>query len=355
MKKLLFFFLLLATGLIAHSQSKTFLGLTLGKTYTEREFRTVIEKSTSGAYEVLSWSDRIESIKAIAVAENSESASFAAEMLLPITVSVYPAIPRKGRPKYFFSLSSKNELRTVGMTYDESCGLPSLVYWHLADSLSALYPMQPIDDGIGMICYDADGMTVSLNKEENHVSLLYSDNKHIEMAINSLLPDIQDKFFGLKLGHKYSVADVRARVGTKGSFEGSRRQAVGTVVAFSDVAYAGKIWHYGEFMLTDEGELAKFSIYDSLDDYYDERKEAKGIYERFKESLDKKYSSAIYPDVEDDGTDMSASYRGANGIYLKVYNRRAKSEGGLYRRYVGIDYTHIGINNRTIEINESEL
>lgn len=356
MKKLFFILVLLASFYVACAQSKSFLGLTLGKTYTEEDVRSVIGRSTNGAYEVTYWSDRTSSIQEIKEEVNTRSASFAADVILsPITVSVAPVQSGKGRPTYMFSLSSKNELRSVLLAYDESCGLPSLVYWHLADSLSAFYHMEPIENGIGLQCYDAEGMTISLRKEDAYVLLSYSDNSYIEKAINQLLPIMQDTFLGLKIGNKYTIERIKSTIGSKGRFVDSERTASGMRITFADVAYAGKLWDYGDFMITHDGEFSKFSVYDSLMDYSDERKEAKGIYEQYKESLDKKYSNSVYPSIEDDGINISAMYKGSNGIGLILYNKRDKTTGGSYRRFVGMDYMHIGISTRLQESIESEL
>ena len=131
--------------------------------------------------------------------------------------------------------------------------------------------------------------------------------------------------------------------------------ANGTEIYFNKVAFAGKLWDYSIIALSNNGEFSEFRVYDSLDDYSNERKEAKEIYDSYKEVLDKKYSSSKYPTErkEDDG--ISSLYVGRNGVGMELYNRRSRSKGGTYRRFVGMEYSHMGILNRNQQAKESDL
>lgn len=355
MRKLFLILFLLIVSIIANAQARTVFGLVFGKTYTENDLRSIINSNSDGQYEVTTWSDRTASIQGLLEEVKVSNLSMAADLFSPITVMVYPVRSMKGRPAYMISLSTDKELQSVASFYDETCGDPFLVYHHLADSLKSIYPTESIQDGIGLQCNNNEGISIVLKKEDKYVYLSFTDNSYIEEAFNSILPPIQDTFMSLTLGNRYSVERVKSVLDTRGAFLNSTRNATGTEVSFTKIAYAGKIWDYGSIMLTIDGEFAQFSVYDSLNDYYDERKDARDTYDRYKEILDKKYSSAIYPSIEDDGTSVTAFYRGGNGISLMIYNKRDKTAGGSYRRFVGIEYSHIGIIRGLMDSRENEL
>ena len=342
MKKFLLTLLAFFIGLTVQSQSKTFLGLTLGKTYTEDEFRSKIEQNTSGEYKVVSWNDTL-SVDTELAKSNSPA----------ISASVLPYKPEKGKPSYEYGLSSKKELVFVSISYLEQEGK---IYKALADSLSSLYQMEPFNDdelGNGLICYDADGMQIILMEYEDKVYLAYSIVDFILPSSSFKFPHIQDSFFGITLGQKYDFNRVKTAVGIKGDFVRIRRDADGNTVTFSNVSYAGKIWDYGEFFLTNEGQFARFCIYDSLGQSMQEKREAKKTYKDLKALLEKKYDDTVA--VEDDrGLEASTQYLGENQIFLEVYTKSNKSSGGSYRQYVGLEYSHIEtlITEEAANINE---
>lgn len=316
----------------------------MGKTYTEDEFRSIIEQSTSGEYNVVSWNDTL-SVDTELAKSNSPV----------ISASVLPYKPEKGKPSYEYGLSLKKELVFVSISYLEQEGK---IYKALADSLSSLYQMEPFNDdelGNGLICDDADGMQIILMEYEDKVYLAYSivDFKSKLPSSSFKFPHIQDSFFGIKLGQKYDFNRVKTAVGIKGDFVRIQRVADGNNVIFSNVSCAGKIWDYGEFFLTNEGQFAQFEIYDSLDQSLYERREAKKTYKDLKALLEKKYDDTFA--VEDDrGLEASTQYLGENQIFLEVYTKSNKSSGGSYRQYVGLKYSHIEtlITKEAANINE---
>lgn len=339
MKKFLLTLLAFFIGVTVQSQSKTFLGLTLGKTYTENEFRSIIEQNTSGEYNVVSWNDTL---------------SVLAKYNLPVIyASVLPYKPEKGKPSYEYGLSPKNELVLVGISYLEQEGK---IYKALADSLSSLYQMRPFgDDELcnGLICDDANGVEITLMEYEDEVYLMYAIDG-FKLPDLKLFPHIQDTFLGLELGQKYDIEEIRTSVGLKGDFIRLQREATGNTALFTKVSYAGKIWDYAEFGLTNDGHFAIFIIYDSLGQSLDEKREAKKTYKHFKALLDKKYDGTI--SIEDDqGLKASTYYKGSNGIFLEVYTKSRKSSGGSYRQYVGMTYLYEGIQQTIDDAIENEL
>ncbi len=340
-----------------NGQQRTFLGLTLGNNYTETEVRSIIPETTNDFYRVSSWADESESVNEFKSGFETPMAVFLADAIIPpVTVTVEPKQKSKNYPEYRFNFTTTGELRWATQIYDTSCGLPSVVFQQLADSLSSIYSMTPIEGSDGLQClFEESGLTISLAKEEGNVMLLFADMSSLRDAVSTLSPTIQDTFLGLKLGNKYTLEKVKALVGIKGDFLNSNRTANGTLVSFKKVAYAGKIWDFGEILLSHEGEFSKITIYDSLEDFYEERNDAKSTYDSYKESLDKKYRTALYPITEEKGQNFSSTYLGSNGIALELYSRRGKTANGNYRRFVGLDYTHLGILNRNLEAMEDEL
>ena len=341
MKKFLLILLAFFFGLTVQSQSKTFLGLTLGKAYTEQQVRSTIESNTKG-YKI----------------SRNHINDY---IVLPVQTGVID----DRKPYYLFSLTDNNVFKDIMITYNQGYGNLDSLYAHLADSLSTKYKMYS-DSTIfskSCICLDADGMTIDLTKYDTDITLSYSDNNYKEVESKSLMdfipkpPEIQDTFFGLKLGQKYTIPRIKVLIETKGhgGYFNSERSAIGMRVQFFDVSFAGKIWDFCEIFLTENDEFAQFTIYKSLDNYNEEEREAKEVYESYKKTLDKKYGTDMLPIVNDEGEDISANYYGVNKISLSLYNRKDKSSGGSYRRYVGMQYSHYEIMKTTLEAFENEL
>lgn len=345
--------LIMLAGLTVTAQPRTFLGLTLGESYTENEVRDIIPVSTGGFYTVTKWEDNSESESEMKKDLDSPQAAIPIEdIMFSVFATAQPIKKDIKHPEYVFFFNSKGKLRMVSLSYNMACGLPSVIYKHLADSLSAIYPMQALDYAEGLQYKDGK-LDITLMKyvhpEGDFVGVSYLDLSY------GADPVVQDTFLGMKMEQKYTVERVKSIVGMKGVFSKSERTATGTELIFTKLAYAGKLWDYGHVMLSNEGEFSAFSIYDSLEDDSDERKDAKSIYESYKKSLDKKYGSTIYPVTEEDGNDVSSLYLGSNGIGVELFNRCGKTERGFYRRFVGMNYVHMGILNRNQAATEDEL
>lgn len=167
-------------------------------------------------------------------------------------------------------------------------------------------------------------------------------------------PTIQDTFFGMKMGSTQSFSRLKSALWHKGEFLRKKYILSGSIAyTFTKVPFAGRTWDYCELSLSNKNELYEVCVYDSLDDCSDDaKKEAGDLYRTFKNKLLVKYG--IRNEVASDD-DLYVFYSGENWIFLTLYNRRNESEGGAYRRYVGLDYTQQQIYGRLQEANDNEL
>ncbi len=238
------------------------------------------------------------------------------------------------------------------------------VYSELLNELSGQYTFvdMPLDESGTTVKASIDdngnAIILSRNKSEDDeiVSITYLSFSLIYSDFNSTaLPTIQDTFFGMKMGSIQSVSTLKSALGYKGEYLDEQYDSFGKNVSFTKLIFAGKTWDYGNFKLSDKGELYWISAYDSLNDgysYEDEKKEAERTYEAYKEKLNDKYGQR-----EEKTTDDSryVIYLGENDMAIILTNERSKSQGGSYRRYVKIEYIQTAINQRRSDSNQDEL
>ncbi len=166
-------------------------------------------------------------------------------------------------------------------------------------------------------------------------------------------PTIQDTFFGMKMGSLQNCSTIKQALYGKGEFLRQNHTSSGEVCVFKEVIFAGRTWDFCELCLSDRKELYDIVVYDSLHDFgYDEKKEAEKLYETYKNKLTVKYGIREEEKEEDE---QSVFYLGENSMCVLLYSRRSKSEGGSYRRFVGIDYTQTEIYRRLLAVNDDEL
>ena len=187
----------------------------------------------------------------------------------------------------------------------------------------------------------------------------YTNRKaEIHLLVASLFPPrpkIQDTFFGLKLGEHYGVNDIRKAFYHNGEYLDCSNGGNTVSYTYTDVYFAGHRWNYCVVDITDDGRFYSIRAYDSLSDNsynYDERNEAKQTYDSFKSRLDEKYGNAV--DTDEDGK-CSSVYWGENDVAIVLSNKRSKSSGGEYRRYVSIAYVQTDINNELANKSSDEL
>ncbi len=176
---------------------------------------------------------------------------------------------------------------------------------------------------------------------------LYSD------FATTVLPTIQDTFLGLKMGSHQTASTIKSAVGHRGTFLSENSDIYGKTVTFKDITFAGKVWDFGDFCLTENGELYDLRVSISLTDYKsDDLKEANRTYDSFKTKLEEKYGTTEEKSDEDG---KSIGYIGNNGIGLILSNSRNKSKSGEYRRYVTLEYWHTTIYSQLYNQSNDEL
>ena len=81
-------------------------------------------------------------------------------------------------------------------------------------------------------------------------------------AIESERPELQDSFFGMKMGSTQTRLAIDRAVGYKGKWLDEEYISNGKVIIFKDVSFAGRTWDFANFYLTESGVLyeVKFNI-----------------------------------------------------------------------------------------------
>lgn len=240
------------------------------------------------------------------------------------------------------------------------------IYGGLKRSLEEEYgefeerPVNDYPELCRLACFH-DGMCLRLDKWLTNNEIRTISISYISMfatladAYSAAFPTIQDTFFGMKMGSRQTTYSVRSAVGRRGEYLEEKLTSYGKKVIFKKMIFAGETWDYGEFGLTEDGELFDVYVYDSLKDGYgydDEKKEAERTYTSYKNKLDEKYGSQ--KENDDDGGKY-VCYVGHNDMAIILSNKRGKSSGGEYRRFVGIDYIQTEINKKVSSLNDDEL
>lgn len=215
---------------------------------------------------------------------------------------------------------------------------------------------------IKRLLYMQGGIAVRLDKWMSDETTTEVDISYLSLlaALDEAMlelkgPTIQDTFFGMKMGSIQSVSTLKSALWRKGEYLEEQYDSSGKNVSFSKLIFAGKTWDYGNFRLSDKGELYWIAAYDSLNDgyyYEDEKKEAERTYETYKEKLSEKYGQQEEKTTEDS---KYVIYLGENDMAIILTNERSKSQGGSYRRYVKIEYIQTAINQRLSESHNNEL
>lgn len=223
------------------------------------------------------------------------------------------------------------------------------------------YPIEGHPE-VNRLMYMRSGVVIRLDRWISEGVTTEVDVAYLSLVANvneSLIelkgPTIQDTFFGMKMGSVQSVPTLTAMLKHKGEYLDEQYDSFGKTVIFTKLIFAGKTWDYGNFKLSDKGELYNISVYDSLDDGYgygDEKKEAEQIYETYKEKLIEKYGECEEKENDDS---KYIIYLGENDMAIILTNERGKSQGGTYRRYVKLEYIQSAINERLYKSGNDEL
>lgn len=243
-------------------------------------------------------------------------------------------------------------------------------YNAIADTLNVKYNMveQEVEDPSMVRLVDSSSHTyVILDKitdgddivtiELAYVMQSMITLKRLAKALEDMpeLPDIQDTFFGMTLGDKYTSTQIKNALASKGTYASQQNEGNGYSYTFTDVRFAGSTWDFATILTTQRNELYYFSVYDTWPDGYsndDERNEAKRNFDSFKARLDEKYGEV---EVKSEDGGESAMYMGGNNIVLQISNRRSQSAGGTFRRYFELLYVQKEILSQVNESYDDEL
>ena len=222
------------------------------------------------------------------------------------------------------------------------------------------YPVQDHPEIERMIAIN-NGVTLRLDKskendqtksiEISYVSLLASFMGEYE----SELPEIQDSFFGMKMGSTQTRLTIDRAVGYKGKWLDEEYISNGKVIIFKDVSFAGRTWDFANFYLTESGVLYEVKFNISLEDYgsySDEWKQAQSTYNYYRQKLNDKYGEK--EETESDNGKYT-TFIGKNDMAVMVSNERSQSKGGSYRRYVSLDYIQTEYFNQQTNKSDDEL
>ncbi len=206
-----------------------------------------------------------------------------------------------------------------------------------------------------------NGITVRLDKytENGHTSNIevsyVSLSATLSDVFESLRPTIQDSFFGIKMGSFQTRRTITDAIGYKGTYLDEEHTSNGKIIVFKDVSFAGSTWDFANFYLTEGGLFYELRVNRSLKDgtlYEDEMRDAQKTYDYYKEKLKAKYGEKEEQD-SDDG--KYVIYLGSNDMGVILSNKRSRSKGGEYRRYVTLDYIQTEINSRQSAKSENDL
>lgn len=222
--------------------------------------------------------------------------------------------------------------------------------------------MGAVFNGIIEFYLDGESQMIVLGKQSDETSGEYVTESFwsvecllevINEQVRKLRPEIQDTFFGLKIGSKVTETAIKNAVYSKGTYLNSDTVSMGREVCFTDTRYAGVIWDYVTFTIAPTGEFYVFRAYNHYKDFgYDDKKEASDSYTNMKNRLDEKYGEGR---EVTDGDDLVVYYEGSNGITIILDSTRSKSSGGDYFRYVSTAYIDFEIWNAISAAGNDEL
>ncbi len=184
---------------------------------------------------------------------------------------------------------------------------------------------------------------VNVEREEDgnlsDVEVIYYDSDAMKKLLAAIeaMPKIQDEFYGLKFGTRTYMTSLTKAVGDRGRYERMVAQDGYKLHIFRDIAFAGKVWDYGEFgVLADSNRLFSFKVYNSYTTKGADKKESEKQYGDYKGKLASKYG-AVAENSSEYG-DKSVLYDGSNGTSVSLFNENGRCSDGSAGRFVGLDY-----------------
>lgn len=341
----------LSTG---HAQPSTFFGLKLGQCYSGDQIASILKQNgiKEGPAEV---AQEPENNPMGLISYYVDDVSFGGRQYPIMAVQVLP-----------------NDHKLVCVSFaifkdDESAIKPQLegTYYSMRDSLKRIYPLESVDTGspdIKRLYYSSTlGTAVRLDRYldggyTSVIDLSYLSALDIAMALlnaTPTLPDIQDTFFGLKMGKAYTHSQIKSAFISKGTFLNESSSAGQNSVTFTDVYFAGSTWNYCDVMLSSKNELYVVDFYNSYSEFdYNEETGTKKSYKTLKERLDSKYGEA---ETKEEDSDLSTIYIGGNNILIILSKEKSKSKGGSYRQYFHLSYYQRDVMSAESKASDDEL
>lgn len=154
--------------------------------------------------------------------------------------------------------------------------------------------------------------------------------------------NIQDTFYGMKLGSTVYANTIINKVGNLGSYTDVEYYAASNLVRFQQITFAGKQWSSAYFGLNKMGRLYCFH----LADHFTKRTSAIEQFNHFKNILDSKY-----PDSNFDEEKMDVRYWGDNGIGVMLSLSYSESRAGTYYYYLQLEYAVVDL---AIEVEQKQ-
>ena len=240
------------------------------------------------------------------------------------------------------------------------------IYISVLDSLKHLYPFEKIDtdspDLIRMYYNNIFGLGPSVRLDKylsngitNTIELSYISTLDLALAMLDNVPprpNIQDTFFGLKMGNKYTHSQIKLALNGRGKFL-SESNIGENSVTFTDVYFAGSKWDFCAISLSAKNELYIISFYNSYATYeYEEEAATKRTYQSLKEKLDEKYGER---ETKSEDGNLSTIYIGGNDMAIMLDKEKSKSKGGSYRNYFKLTYYQSAIGSSQSKADNDEL
>lgn len=279
-------------------------------------------------------------------------------------INIFQNITYKGKTysrAYFFTLKDDTLIAVTFYLLPNAEQTLESAYDEIKNELSQHYEMIPQESqpGVERIGSQNNDIMLTLDKHMedgqcSSVRIYYISLTAVTDYYLKPFPVIQDTFFGMKMGTSYSSLQfVINQIGNKGTFLNEEYTSIGKIVTFSDVSFAGSTWNFADFDFTDDGAFYSIHLSCNYNDLYkDDENEAQSQYEYFKEKLDGKYGKQEEKD-SDEG--RCIVYFGSNNMNLILSNRRAKSRGGDYQRYVSLHYFHTKILSQQNAKSDNDL
>lgn len=348
MKRLLLsLLLLLSVSVMAQTTSNDFFGLRLGQSYTEAQIRNAVEPH--GIFDE-------EKTDQDSVCNNYhfKVVEFCNDLFIDGT---------------FACLIKDNTLKSISLTlvnpyYD------NVLYNQVFDRWVTLFKYEMIQNNniaspnesfvfsnneLMVILYkslDENGQVQGLGLSyvwRDYLSDITTEQKTRNSS--SLIPRINDSFFGIKLGERINQLKTKNAIGRNCTNSSIEIEGYEKYFNYTNVNFAGHVWTHCTFE-TFLKEFYGFRVDEVFNDDYYGQKEAQTLFDNIKLRLDNKYGSM---DTETKYDSDYAGYYGSNDVAIMLRNEVAKSKTGRYYRYVILEYVKLSVYDKSNNLSNRDL